>query len=83
MQWSEARRLYQNTFLLLEDKKSHVENGELYVEEVAVIRALANGDEALDELMNAHGDVFVYHTKHEMIIMPIRSKPAYRGKVLQ
>ncbi len=83
MQWAEARKLYPNTFLLLEDKKSHIENGELYVEEVAVIRALANGDEAMDELMKARGDVFVYHTGREKIIMPIRSKPSYRGKVLQ
>ena len=83
MQWSEARRLYPNTFLLLEEKKSHVENDELHVEEVAVIRALSDGKEALDELMKARGDVFVFHTKHEKIIMPIRTKPAYRGKILQ
>ena len=78
MQWAEARRLYPDTFLLLEEKKSHVEHDELYVEEVAVIRALVDGKEALDELMQAKGDVFVYHTSREKIIMPIRSRPSYK-----
>lgn len=64
-------------------KKSHIENNEMHVEEVAVIRALSDGKEALDELMKAKGDVFVFHTKHEKVIMPIRAKPAYRGKVVQ
>jgi len=81
MQWSEARRLYPNTFLLLEEKKSHIENNEMHVEEVAVIRALSDGKEALDELMTAKGDVFVFHTKHEKVIMPIRAKPVYRSKM--
>lgn len=79
MQWSEVRRLFPDTFVLVEDQKSHVENGELHVEEVAVIRPLTDGKEAMDELMKAHGTVFVYHTKHPQIAMPIRTKPAFRG----
>jgi hypothetical protein len=39
--------------------------------------------ETLDELMKARGEIFVYHTSRENIIMPIRSKPSHRGKVLQ
>ena len=71
MQWSEVRSLFPDSFVLVEDQKSHVENGELHVEEVAVIRPLADGKEAMDELMKAH----------QSIAMPIRSKPAYRGIV--
>ena len=81
MQWSAVRSLFPDSFVLVEDQRSHVENGELHVEEVAVIRPLADGKEAMDELMKAHGSVFVYHTKHQSIAMPIRPKPAYRGIV--
>ena len=79
MQWSEVREMFPGKFLLLEDLKSNIVNGELHVEEVAVIRPLKDGQEAMDELMKAHDKVFVYHTKHEHISMPVRPKPAYRG----
>ena len=79
MRWSEVRTLFPDTFVLVEDQRSYIENGEWHVEEVAVIRALHDGQEAMQELMKAHGPVFVYHTKHPVIVMPIRSKPAYRG----
>jgi hypothetical protein len=82
MLWSEARRLYPDTFLLLENLQSHIENNELHVEEVAVIRALSD-DETMDEIMKARGNILVYHTGRERIIMPIRTKPSYRGKVFQ
>lgn len=79
MQWSEVRKMFPEQFLLLEDLKSNIVDGELQVEEVAVIRPLKDGKEAMDELMKAHDRVFVYHTKHEHISMPVRPKPAYRG----
>ena len=82
MKWSEARRLYPETFLLLENLQSHIENNELHVEEVAVIRALSD-DETMDEIMKARGNKFVFHTGREKIVMPIRTKPSYRGKVHQ
>lgn len=78
MQWSEARRLYPETFLLLENLQSHIENDELHVEEVAVIRALSD-EETMDEIMKSRGSIFVFHTSREQIIIPIRSKPSYRG----
>jgi hypothetical protein len=81
MHWAEVRELFPDTFVLLEEIKSQVRNGELYVEEVAVIRPLADQREAMRELMRAKGEVFVYHTSNEQIVMPIRSKPALRGIV--
>ena len=79
MHWSEVRALFPNTFVLVEDQRSHIENGEWHVDEVAVIRPLHDGKEALLAVRAAHGSTFVYHTKHPEIVMPIRSKPAYRG----
>lgn len=79
MQWSEVRALFPNTFVLVEDRRSHIENGEWHVDEVAVIQPLHDGKEALLAVRAAHGTTFVYHTKHPEIVMPIRSKPPYRG----
>lgn len=78
MQWSEVRERFPNQFVLIEELTSHMENGELHVEEVSVIRPLTDGKEAFEELMQARCRVFVYHTKHERIAMPVRTKPAYR-----
>lgn len=79
MQWSEVREMFPDKFLLLEDLKSYIQDGELHVEEVAVISLLKYGKEATDELMKAHNKIFVYHTKYEHISMRVRRKPAYKG----
>lgn len=79
MQWSQVRALFPNTFVLMEDQQSHTENGEWHVDDVAVIRPLQDGREALMAVRVAHGATFVYHTKHPVIVIPIRPKPAYRG----
>jgi hypothetical protein len=80
MRWSEVQKLFPDTLVLVEDRKSQTVNGAPHVAEVAVIRPLRDGKEAMDELMKSHGKVFVYHTKHD-VVMPIRTKPAYRGVV--
>ncbi len=46
MQWSEVRTLFPNSFVLVEDQRSHIENDEWHVDEVAVIRSLHDGKEA-------------------------------------
>ena len=79
MQWPEVRALFPNTFVLMEDQQSYTENGKWHVDEVAVIRPLHDGKEALMAMRAARGSTFVYHTKHPKIVMPIRSKPSYRG----
>ncbi len=79
MQWAEVRMMFPDTFLVLEDLKSHVEDGSLVVEEVAVVRPLTDGKEVTQALRNCKGTTFIYHTKHDRIAMPIRTKPVYRG----
>ncbi|GMA66118.1 hypothetical protein [Alicyclobacillus fastidiosus] len=81
MQWSEVRRLFPDTFVLLEDMKSHVENGELHVEEVAVIRPLSDGKEAARELRDCKGNKFIYHTSKSDIVMPVRPMPNLRSRM--
>ena len=79
MMWSEVRKMFPNQFVLLEDIKSHIEEGKLFVEEVAVIRPLADSQEALQAMKSAHDRRFIYHTKNDRIVMDIVVKPMVRG----
>lgn len=79
MQWAEVRSIFPDKFVLLEDLKSHVENGSVVIEEVAVIRPLADGKEVTQELRNCKGARFIYHTSKTDIIVPIHAKPNIRS----
>jgi hypothetical protein len=77
MKWQEVRELFPNQFVLLEELKSHVENNQLYVEEVALIRPVPD-DQTLKELRDCKGERFIYHTANDQIILEVRTKPAIR-----
>lgn len=79
MQWSEVQRMFPDKFVLLEDLKSHVENGTVVIEEVAVIRPLADGKEVTQELRKCKGTKFIYHTSKPNIVVPIHTKPNIRS----
>jgi len=79
MLWSEVRELFPNQFVYLEDIQSHIQDGKLYVEEVAVIRPLPNPEEALQALKAAKDQRFIYHTSNERIVMDVVMKPMVRG----
>jgi len=79
MRWSEVRSLYPNQFVYVEDVNSRMEDGKLVVEEVAVIRALADSHEALDAMKTAKNRRFIYHTAHARVVMDVIAKPLVRG----
>ncbi|QQE78902.1 hypothetical protein [Alicyclobacillus sp. SO9] len=79
MLWTEVREIFPNQFVLMEDLKSYVEDGQVHVEEVAVIRPLVDGKEASHELRECKGNKFICHTSKPEIVMHIRSKPNLRG----
>lgn len=79
MLWEEVRQLYPNQFVLVQALKSRVEDNKKYVDEVAVIRPIADEKEATKVLVRSKGDIFVYHTSKHEIAMPIIFKPVYRG----
>lgn len=74
MLWSEVRELYPNRFVYLEDLQSHMEDGKLYVDEVAIIRPLTGSKEALEALKAARENKFIYHTSNEKIVMDVVMK---------
>lgn len=79
MLWSEVRELYPSQFVYLEDLQSHMEDGKLYVDEVAIIRPLIDSHEALQALKAAKENKFIYHTSNEKIVMDVVMKPMVRG----
>ncbi|WP_258110950.1 hypothetical protein [Alicyclobacillus sp. SP_1] len=79
MLWSEVRELYPSQFVYLEDLQSHIEDGKLYVDEVAIIRPLIDSHEALQALKAAKANKFIYHTSNEKIVMDVVMKPMVRG----
>lgn len=79
MQWSEVRKLFPDTFVVLQDLRSHVDKGVVHVEEVAVIRPLSDGKEAVREMRQCKGDKFIYHTSKDEIVIPIHSMPNLRS----
>ena len=81
MKWEEVRKLCPNTYVMLEELKSYVENNNKYVEEVALIRTIEDSKEATKELVKAKGKFFVYHTGNEWIVMEIIRKPGYKGAI--
>lgn len=79
MLWSDVRELYPNQFVYLEDLQSRMQDGKLYVDEVAIIRPLTDSQEALQALKAAREKKFIYHTSKEKIIMDVVMKPMVRG----
>ncbi len=52
MKWQEVRELYPNQFVKFEVLESQVIGNKEYVEDVAVIKAILDGKEAMKEFVN-------------------------------
>ncbi len=80
MLWSEVRGLYPNQWVLLEELKSHYRGNSVCVDEVALIRAIPDAQEATNELFAAKDKRFVYHTSKEDITIREIQKPMIRRR---
>lgn len=81
MKWEEVRRLYPNQYVLVKKLKSRMEGSTEFIEEVAILRNITDPDEATRELVRCKGDILVYHTGNEMMVVEIRKNPGYRGVI--
>ena len=77
MKWNEVRSIYPNQFVKFEVLKSHIEENNEFVDEMAVIGPLSD-DEATKELLHAKGNILVYHTFREKVVLKIRSRIGLR-----
>lgn len=78
MKWDEARRIYDNKWLLFEAIEARSEEGKRIVDELSVINVFDNGKEALKEYSEKHKkdksrEMYVYHTKNEELTIEERS----------
>lgn len=80
MQWQEVRDIYPDQYVLLEILKSHTEENIQYVDEVALIKAIQDPDEATRELLKCKNQNIVYHTGQEQITIEIRKNAFYRSR---
>ena len=71
MTWQEVRNLYPNRFVKFEIVESHVEGGKEFVDEIAFIKDIDDGKEAMREFINCKDNQFVYSTKHEQLVIEL------------
>ncbi|WP_244834707.1 hypothetical protein [Clostridium sp. BJN0001] len=81
MKWEEVRNLYPNQYVKIKILEAHIEGNKKYIDNMAVIDAIKDPREATKELVRATGDVLVYHTGNEKIVVEIRNIKGYRGVV--
>ncbi|WP_216626699.1 hypothetical protein [Paenibacillus phytohabitans] len=72
MQWEEVRRIYPNQYVKLQILASHTEGNIKFVDEVALIRAIQDPQEATKELLQSKDGVIVSHTANEELKVEIR-----------
>ncbi len=72
MQWQEVRTIYPDQYVLLEILDSHTEDNIQFVDEVALVRAIQDPDEATRELLKCKNNNIVYHTGQEKIAIELR-----------
>ncbi len=77
MKWKEVRNIYPDQFVKIEVLKYHVEDNQEYIDDIAVIGTITE-NEATKELLNSKGNVLVYHTSNENIILKIRNRIGLR-----
>jgi len=79
MKWEEARWLYPNQYILLEELETHLEGDLKIIDEIAIIKAIKDSKEATRELTAAKPQTMVYHTSKETIYVRILQRPGFWG----
>ena len=77
MKWLEVRKLYPNQFVKLKVLSSHIENGQEFIEDIAIIKPISD-ELATKELLKSKGDELVYHTANENIVLEVRQDVGLR-----
>lgn len=77
MKWSEVREIYLDQFVKLKVLSSHIENGQEFIEDIAIIKPVSD-TLATKELLNSKGDELVFHTVNEVIVLEVRQDVGLR-----
>ena len=72
MKWEEVRKLYPNQYVKLNILDFHVKDDKKIVTDVALMNVIDSPKTATKELLKAKGDIIVYHTGTEDIMIEMR-----------
>lgn len=67
MKWTEVKKVYPDQWVKLNILSSHVKNDYLYIDEIDVVRPIADDHEATLELTKCRGNDLVFHTSPDII----------------
>lgn len=71
MKWQEVRDLYPNQFVKVKVLESTIKGDKEYVEDVAVIKAISDGKQAMEEFINCKPEDLIYNTKNKEIVIQL------------
>ena len=71
MKWSEVRDLYPNKFVKFEVLEYRTIDNKRLVDDIAIIRIIDDGKEAMREFSQCKEGEFVYNTKNEQIVIEV------------
>ena len=71
MKWQEVRELYPDQFVKFKVLESRVIKNKEYVDDVAVIKAISDGKEAIKEFINCKPGELIYSTKNKEVVIEI------------
>lgn len=70
-----------DSYVVLEELRSHIIENKKYVDEVALIKVIEDSKEVTRKLVRSKGKQFVYHMGNKEIIMEMVRKPGYNGVI--
>lgn len=71
MTWDEVRKLFPDQFVKFKIVESHIEGNKEHVDEVAIIKAIEDGKEAMKEFIKRKEGEYIYSTKNEKLIIDL------------
>lgn len=79
MKWEEVRRLYPAQYVKLNILDYYIKDDKKIVTDVALIDLIQDPKLAIKELLKSKGNVIVYPTEAEKIIIEMRNPVGLRG----
>jgi hypothetical protein len=69
MTWDEVREQFPGQFVKFEVIKSHIDGNKEYVDEVAIIKVIPDGKQAMKEFVRSGKGQYVYSTNNESVVI--------------
>lgn len=81
MKCDEVRKMYPNLFVKFEVVESHIENDKEVVDDIALIKVINDGKEAMKEHMKCKQGQYIYSTSKEVLEIQIVKYIGIRGNI--